>query len=79
MDAQPTSSATLTYNGRATGRTTINVRNDADGDSVKITEWRTGTEVLVYGCEDGWYEIEADGMRGFVMDDFITLSDNADE
>ena len=72
-DEQPTSTATLTYEGRATGRTTINVRNDADGDSAKITEWKTGTEVLVYGYDDGWYEIEANGMRGFVMDDFLTL------
>ena len=72
-DEQPTSTATLTYEGRATGRTTINVRNDADVDSAKITEWKTGTEVLVYGYDDGWYEIEANGMRGFVMDDFLTL------
>lgn len=72
-DEQPTSIATLTYDGRATGRTTINIRNDADGDSAKITEWKTGTEVLVFGYDDGWYEIEANGMRGFVMDDFLTL------
>lgn len=77
-DEQPTSTGTLTYKGKATGSTTINVRNDADGDSAKITEWRTGTEVLIFSYEDGWYEIEANGMRGFVMDDFITISESAE-
>lgn len=77
-DEQPTSTGTLTYKGKATGSTTINVRNDADGDSAKISEWRTGTEVLIFGYEDGWYEIEANGMRGFVMADFITISESAE-
>lgn len=71
---QPISSAVLTYNGKATGRTTINIRNDADGDSAKIVEWKTGTEVVVFGEQGGWYEVEANGMRGFVMEDFITLT-----
>lgn len=75
---QPVGEAVLTYNGKATGRTTINVRNDADGDSAKITEWRTGTKVLVFGQENGWYEIEANGMRGYVKDDFLTMEDDAE-
>lgn len=75
---QPIGEAVLTYNGKATGRTTINIRNDADGDSAKITEWRTGTTVLVYGQENGWYEIEANGMRGYVKGDFITLSEKTE-
>lgn len=74
-DEQPTGTAVLSYKGKATGSTTINVRNDADGDSAKITEWRTGTSVQVYGEEDGWYEIEANGMRGFVMDEFLTMDE----
>ena len=72
-DEQSVGTGVLTYKGKATGRTTINVRNDADGDSAKITEWKTGTSVQVYGEKDGWYEIEANGMRGYVMEKFLTM------
>ena len=74
-DEQPVGTGVLTYKGKATGRTTINVRNDADGDSAKITEWRTGTEVLVFGKEGKWYEVEANGMRGFVKEEFLTMNE----
>lgn len=74
-DEQPTGTAVLSYKGKATGSTTINVRNDADGDSAKITEWRTGTEVLVFGKDGKWYEVEANGMRGFVKEEFLTMKE----
>lgn len=68
-------SGVLTYNGKATGRTTINIRNGADGDSAKITEWKTGTEVLVFALTDGWYEIERNGVHGFVMAKYLTMKE----
>ncbi|MBR6753115.1 MAG: SH3 domain-containing protein, partial [Clostridia bacterium] len=67
----------LSYNGRTTGSTTINVRNAASGDSAKIAEWETGTEVEVFGQEKGWYEIEHDGIHGFVMEKFLTLQEES--
>ena len=74
-EEQPTGTGVLSYKGKATGSTTINIRNDADGDSAKITEWRTGTEVLVFGIDGKWYEIEANGMRGYVKDEFLTMNE----
>jgi len=74
-DEQPTGTGVLSYKGKATGSTTINIRNDADGDSAKITEWRTGTEVLVFGIDGKWYEVEANGMRGFVKEEFLTTNE----
>lgn len=74
-EEQPTGTGVLSYKGKATGGTTINIRNDADGDSAKITEWRTGTEVLVFGKEGKWYEVEANGMRGYVKDEFLTMNE----
>lgn len=71
----PTGTGTLTYNGKATGRTTINIRNAADGGSHKIAKWRTGTVVVVFGMENGWYEIESDGMHGFVQKKFLTIDE----
>ena len=65
----------LTYNGKATDKTTINIRNAADGDSAKIAEWRTGTQVQVFALHDGWYEIEYNGIHGYVMQKFLTIEE----
>lgn len=65
----------LTYNGKATGKTTINIRNAADGDSAKIAELRTGTHVQVFALHDGWYEIEYNGIHGYVMQKFLTIEE----
>ncbi len=72
-DAETEGTSLLSYNGRTTGSTTINVRNTASGDSAKIAEWETGTKVEVFGLEKGWYEIEYKGIHGFVMEKFLTL------
>lgn len=72
-DAETEGTGLLSYNGRTTGSTTINVRNTSSGDSAKIAEWPTGTEVEVFGLEKGWYEIEYKGIHGFVMEKYLTL------
>lgn len=72
-DESPISTGILTYKGKATGSTTINIRTSADGDSAKIAEWRTGTEVLVFTKDNNWYEVEANGKRGYVKAEFLTL------
>ena len=74
-DAETEGTGLLSYNGRTTGSTTINVRNTSSGDSAKIVEWPTGTKVEVFGLEKGWYEIEYDGIHGFVMEKYLTLQD----
>ena len=71
-DAQTIGTGLLSYNSRATGSTTVNVRNTPSGDSAKIAEWATGTKVEIFGLEKGWYEIEYDGIHGFVMEKFLT-------
>lgn len=74
-DQEELGTAQLSYKGRTTGSTTINVRNAADGDSAKVAEWATGTEVEVFSLHDGWYEIEHDGIHGFVMERYLTMHD----
>lgn len=65
--------AQLSNDGRTDGGSIINIRNQPDRGSCKIVEWRTGTEVTVWNTLEGWYEIEAHGMRGFVMEEFVTI------
>lgn len=71
----PAGTGTLTWNGKATGRTKINIRNAADSDAHKIAEWRTGTEVAVFGKNGKWYEIEHEGMHGFVHENYLTIGE----
>ena len=65
--------AQLSKEGRTDTGAIINIRNLPDRNSCKIVEWRTGTELTVWDLVDGWYEIEAHGMRGFVMEEFVTI------
>ncbi len=67
--------AQLSYNGKTNGSTTINVRNAASGDSAKVAEWETGTEVTVFGRKDGWVEIEAKGVHGWVLEKYVTAKE----
>ena len=68
-------SGILTCNGKVTDKTTINIRNEADKGGAKIAEWKTGTEVQVFGLNNGWYEIEYNGIHGFVMEKFLTMDE----
>ena len=71
-DSESTAQGVLSYKGNTGGGTTVNVRNTPKGDSAKVAEWRTGTEVTILSHENGWYEIEANGMHGYVMEKFVT-------
>ena len=72
LSAKKVSTGKLSYNGRMTGRTDINVRNDPSGKAIAVASWPTGTEVTVLSLKDGWYEIEARGIRGYVMEEYLT-------
>ena len=67
--------ALLSKNGLTNGRASINIRSEADKDSAKIDSWKTGTEMIVFSHSDGWYEVEANGKRGYVMESFVTLGE----
>jgi len=71
-DSESTAQGVLSYKGNTGGGTTINVRNTPKGDSAKVAEWRTGTDVTILSHENGWYEIEANGMHGYVMEKYVT-------
>ena len=73
---QPTGTGTIIYSKKKPNvKTTINIRNNADGKSKKVAEWKTGTEVPVYSHPDGWYEVEYDGIRGYIMEKYLQLNE----
>lgn len=67
--------ALLSYDGQTNGSIAINVRNDTNGSSAKVAEWKTGTEVTVFASEDGWVEVETDGIHGWVMEEYVTMEE----
>ena len=71
--AVPTGEGVLSIGGSSTGSAMINVRATPKRDSAKAAEWPTGTPVTVFGTANGWVEIEAQGVHGYVMDDYITI------
>lgn len=62
----------LSYHGKASGSTTVNVRHTPDAGSLKIAEWPTGTDVVILSQFGGWAQVEHGGVCGFVMDEFVT-------
>lgn len=61
----------LTYHGKTNGSTKINLRNSPDKTSAKVAEWKTGTEVTVLSHKDGWMMVEANGVSGYVLKEFV--------
>lgn len=55
---------------------TVRVRAEASTKGLELTKWATGTEIQIIDVLDEWYEVEADGLRGFVMADYVTLNLN---
>lgn len=71
-DVQSIGTGTIIYSkDKPNVKTTINVRNKTDKASAKVAEWNTGTEVIIFSHSDGWYEVEYNGIHGYIMDTYI--------
>lgn len=51
----------------------INLRAAKDTESTIIDVLDVGTEVSVIGYEDGWFQVETGGYKGYVKSEFVTL------
>ena len=63
----------LSYNGKMTGNAQVPIRNDKSNDSASVMKLRSGTEVTVFAKSGNWYEIEYEGMHGYVHKNFLIL------
>lgn len=72
--AETLGTAVLSLKGATDGKSKINIRNAADRDSAKVAEWKTGLEVTVFAHKGSWYEIEAEGIHGWVQEAYITMA-----
>ncbi len=65
--------ALLSLNGETDGPNNVNLRNLPTKESAKAAAWRIGTSITLLSWQDGWYLVEADGVLGYVMEDFISF------
>ncbi|MBQ9308789.1 MAG: hypothetical protein IJ229_12770, partial [Clostridia bacterium] len=59
----------LALNGSVSGRAKIRVRETPGGRL--LGEYATGTQVTVFGEEDGSLAIEIEGRRGYVQSEYV--------
>lgn len=72
----PMGEGVLSYNGKTSGGTGINVRSDASSKARKIDVWPRGTKVIIWSVSEdgGWYEIQHDDMRLYVQAKYLTIT-----
>ena len=66
----------LSYNGHTNGKATIRIRFSSSKKSRMIAELPTGTRVDVIEVKKKWSRVEVNGLRGFVMNDFLQTPAN---
>lgn len=76
-ELMPIGEGVLTYNGKTTGRTAINMRCDPGTKFRKIDAWPTGTEVVIWSIseDEKWYEVEHDGVRLHTQVEYVTVTE----
>lgn len=73
--AEPVCTWPLSYNGKTTGAGQVPIRGDKSNDSAIIVKLRSGTEVTVFGKSGAWYEVEHEGLHGFVHKNFLRMEE----
>lgn len=67
--------AVIVRDGRTDGRQTVTLHHIPSGYAPKLVNWPTGTKVIVLSAENGWCEVEANGMRGFIRERHLIMLD----
>ena len=70
------------YYGRVTVSSTLNVRETASSSGTVLGEMSGGTQVVIFGEENGWYKLKAKDINGndvvgYASKDYIALLYNA--
>lgn len=74
-NAEPMCTWQLSYNGKTNGAAQVPIRNERSNDSASVMRLRSGTEVTVFRKIGYWYEIEYEGMHGFVNQNFLRMEE----
>lgn len=67
--------AVVVRDGRTDGRQMVTLHHIPSSYAPKLVNWPTGTRVIVLTAENGWCEVEANGMRGFIRERHLIMLD----
>ena len=65
----------LSYNGKTNGAGQVPIRSDKSNDSAIVVKLRSGAEVTVFAKAGAWYEVEHNGLHGFVHKNFLQMDE----
>ncbi len=65
----------LSYNGKTNGAGQVPIRSDKSNDSAIVVKLRSGAEVTVFAKAGAWYEVEHNGLHGFVHKSFLQMDE----
>lgn len=71
--AEEGQSGVVAYNGKTSGKTTVNLRSGRGRKYRKIAEFATGTPLTVLDYGTNWSKVEIGGYRGYMDNDYIQL------
>ncbi len=55
------------------GKQAVNIRAKMDINSAKVETLKSGTEIIVVSDTGKWYEVEYNGLHGYIRKGFVTL------
>lgn len=67
--------AVVVRDGRTDGKQTVTLHHIPSSYAPKLVSWPTGTQVTVLAAENGWCEVEANGVRGFIRERHLMMLD----
>ena len=71
--AEEVQTGAISFKGKTKGTATVNVRLKDSKKSRVIKQFTIGTPVVVIERGDEWTEIDIDGYRGYVMNEFLNV------
>ena len=55
------------------GKQVVNIRAKKDINSAKVEVVKSGTEIILVSDTDNWYEVEYNGLHGYIRKEFVTI------
>ena len=66
---------TISVNGSTSGRATVKMRFGPSEKHKIMANWKTGTDVTILGKQDDFWQVEGQGLRVWVHQDYLTAEE----
>lgn len=68
-------SGLISYEGRTTGKSTINIRANAKAGSRILGDYVLGTPLTIFQRDDKWCEVDVAGWHCYILTEYVTMLD----